>query len=196
MIIISKLRLMFWILILKTIDDFDIKMMDNIVEEVFDQNQFFLDIKKNECNLIAYTDGACSGNPGPGGWGVVFVGGEQKFCVSGNNNHTTNNRMELIAAIQAIEISKKYVSQMSIVTDSTYIKNGITLWIKSWIANNWRTSSKTEVKNKDLWIHLYDLCKNINVNWSWVKGHSGNKFNDDADFLATQAIVGVFMNNE
>ncbi len=135
-----------------------------------------------------YTDGACSGNPGPGGWGaVIFDQNKKQRNISGNINNTTNNRMELIAPIMALKKIKNK-SEVTIFTDSVYVKNGITEWIKKWKKNGWKNSNKKPVKNKDLWIKLDDLCYKNKVTWRWIKGHSTNKFNNLADELATQAI--------
>ena len=122
-----------------------------------------------------YTDGACSGNPGPGGWGaVIFDEKDKQNNISGKVKETTNNRMELVAPIMAL---KKIRSKSDVVifTDSTYVKNGITEWIKKWEKNNWKNSKKEPVKNKDLWIKLDNLCKDNKIIWKWVKGHSNNK---------------------
>ena len=135
-----------------------------------------------------YTDGACSGNPGPGGWGaVIFDEKEKQYNISGNVKDTTNNRMELMAPIMALKKIKS-MSNVMIFTDSTYVKNGITEWIKKWEKNGWKSSSKKPVKNKDLWIKLNDLCQKNKVQWKWIKGHSNNKSNNLADELATEAI--------
>jgi ribonuclease HI len=135
-----------------------------------------------------YTDGACSGNPGPGGWGaVIFDEKEKQYNISGNVKDTTNNRMELMAPIMALKKIKS-MSNVMIFTDSTYVKNGITEWIKKWEKNGWKSSSKKPVKNKDLWIKLNDLCQKNKVQWKWIKGHSSNKYNNLADELATEAI--------
>ena len=135
-----------------------------------------------------YTDGACSGNPGPGGWGaVIFDEKKRQDNISGKVKDTTNNRMELMAAIMALK-KIKYKSDITIFTDSTYVKNGITEWIKKWQKNEWKSSNKKPVKNKDLWIKLNNLCQKNKVIWKWVKGHSNNKYNDLADELATLAI--------
>ena len=137
---------------------------------------------------IIYTDGACSGNPGPGGWGaVIFDEREKQNNISGKVKDTTNNRMELTAPIMALKKIKSK-SHITIFTDSTYVKNGITEWIKKWEKNGWKNSNKKPVKNKDLWIKLNDLCQKNKVIWKWVKGHSDNKYNTLADELATQAI--------
>ena len=135
-----------------------------------------------------YTDGACSGNPGPGGWGVViFDSNNKQKNISGSVKNTTNNRMELSAAIKALE-NIKTSSEITIYTDSIYVKNGITEWILKWKKNEWRNSNKKPVKNKDLWVKLDGLCKQNKIKWKWVKGHSNNKYNNLADELATQAI--------
>ena len=135
-----------------------------------------------------YTDGACSGNPGPGGWGAVIFdpNGKQKN-ISGSEKNTTNNRMELLAAIMSLKKIKSN-SEVIIFTDSTYVKNGITEWMKNWKKNGWKNSSKKPVKNKDLWEKLDKLCEANSVSWKWVKGHSINEFNNLADELATKAI--------
>ena len=135
-----------------------------------------------------YTDGACSGNPGPGGWGaVIFDEREKQNNISGKAKETTNNRMELMAPIMALKKTKSK-SDITIFTDSTYVKNGITEWIKKWEQNGWKNSNRKPVKNKDLWIKLNELCQKNKVIWKWVKGHSNNKYNILADKLATQAI--------
>ena len=135
-----------------------------------------------------YTDGACSGNPGPGGWGaVIFDQDDKQKNISGGEKNTTNNRMELLAAIMSLKKIKSN-SEVIIFTDSTYVKNGITEWMKKWKKNGWKNSNKKPVKNKDLWIKLDRLCETNSVSWEWVKGHSTNKYNNLADELATKAI--------
>jgi len=135
-----------------------------------------------------YTDGACSGNPGPGGWGaVIFDQNQNQKNIAGKEINTTNNRMELMAPIMALKKIKSD-SKVTIFTDSTYVKNGITEWIKKWEKNGWKNSSKKPIKNKDLWIKLNNLCLKNKITWKWVKGHSANKFNNLADKLATEAI--------
>ena len=135
-----------------------------------------------------YTDGACSGNPGPGGWGaVIFDQDDKQRNISGSEKNTTNNRMELLAAIMSLKKIKSN-SEVVIFTDSTYVKNGITEWMKNWKKNGWKNSNKKPVKNKDLWVKLDKLCEVNNVSWKWVKGHSTNEFNNLADELATKAI--------
>ena len=131
-----------------------------------------------------YTDGACSGNPGKGGWAAIIL---NEKCIqsklSGSENSTTNNRMELTAPIMALNKIKKK-SEITIYTDSKYVKDGITSWIKKWKLNNWKNSNKKKVKNKDLWIKLDNSCRKHNVIWRWVKAHAGNKFNNLVDELA------------
>jgi len=135
-----------------------------------------------------YTDGACSGNPGPGGWGaVIFDNDNNQTNISGKEKNTTNNRMEILAAIMALKKIKSN-SQITIYTDSTYVKNGITEWMFNRKKNDWKTASKKPVKNKDLWIKLDKLCEKNKVSWKWVKGHATNKYNNLADQLATSAI--------
>ncbi len=140
-----------------------------------------------------YTDGACVGNPGPGGWAAVIIFDNKKEELLGGEKLTTNNRMELTAAIMALEyFSKKEKKQLSlkqvkIFTDSIYLKDGITVWINKWEKNNWKTADKKNVKNIDLWKKLQDLVKIIPVEWNWVKGHSNDPINELADKLAKQA---------
>ena len=135
-----------------------------------------------------YTDGACSGNPGPGGWAaIILVDDKIKNEISGSENSTTNNKMELLAPIKAIQKLKKK-SEISIYTDSTYVRDGITTWIKKWEKNGWKSSSNQPIKNKDLWLELNKLCLEHKVSWNWVEGHSNNEFNNLADKLATEAV--------
>lgn len=134
-----------------------------------------------------YTDGACSGNPGPGGWGVLMIwkGHEKELC--GGETQTTNNRMELMAAIQGLEALKRNVP-VRIHTDSTYVRDGITRWIHAWKANGWKTSAKKPVKNAELWQRLEEAQKGHDVTWHWVKGHAGHPENERADALARQGM--------
>ena len=135
-----------------------------------------------------YTDGACSGNPGPGGWGaVILFGKEKQHNISGKVKETTNNRMELTAPIMALKKIKSK-SDVVIFTDSTYVKNGITEWIKKWEKNGWKNANKKPVKNKDLWVELNKATEKKLIFWKWVKAHAGNKYNELADKLATEAI--------
>ena len=131
-----------------------------------------------------YTDGACSGNPGKGGWAAIKKKEKSiQSNVSGGENRTTNNRMELMAPIMALNKIKKS-SEIIIYTDSKYVKDGITEWIKKWKLNNWKSANKKPVKNKDLWIKLDNSCQKHKVTWKWVKAHAGNKFNNLVDELA------------
>ncbi len=138
--------------------------------------------------LFAYTDGACSGNPGPGGWGVLMIAREGGAVVkerelSGGEPATTNNRMELMAAISALEALSRDVA-ITIVTDSAYVKNGVTEWIHSWKRNGWRTAAKAPVKNAELWQRLDAAQARHKVTWKWIKGHAGHAENERADALA------------
>ena len=135
-----------------------------------------------------YTDGACSGNPGPGGWAVIIlINNEVKDMFFGSEKNTTNNQMELMAPIKAIQKFKKK-SEISIFTDSTYVRDGITTWIKQWEKNGWKTASKKPVKNKDLWKKLKNLSSKHSIKWVWVKGHAQDKYNNLVDELAQRAI--------
>ena len=127
-----------------------------------------------------YTDGACSGNPGKGGWAAIILNDKSQINISGSENNTTNNRMELMATIMALKKIKKK-SEIIIYTDSKYVKNGITDWIKKWKTNNWKSSNRKPVKNKDLWVKLDNCCSKHTVIWKWVKAHAGNEFNNIAD---------------
>ena len=131
-----------------------------------------------------YTDGACSGNPGKGGWAAIILDNHlNQSSISGSESNTTNNRMELLAAIMALKKIKKK-SDVTIFTDSKYVKDGITDWIKKWKLNNWKGSNKKPVKNKDLWIKLDNSCLKHKVTWKWVKAHAGSEYNNLADKLA------------
>ena len=145
--------------------------------------------------LIAYTDGACSGNPGPGGWGVLLIAREGETVLkerelSGGEADTTNNRMELLAAITALETLER-PSSLTIVTDSAYVKNGVTGWIHGWKRNGWKTADRKPVKNVDLWQRLETALAPHRVSWHWVKGHDGHPENERADKLAVEAIKQV-----
>ena len=134
-----------------------------------------------------YTDGACSGNPGIGGWGVVILVDSEEIELKGGDHNTTNNKMELTAAIKALEYFEQR-KDLIIYTDSKYVKDGIESWIINWKQNGWKTSTKKPVKNKEMWIALDDLIKKHNINWKWVKGHAGDKYNEKADYLARRYI--------
>ena len=133
-----------------------------------------------------YTDGSCLSNPGNGGWAAIInINGEIKK-ISGNEKNTTNNRMELMAPINALKnINSK--DPIEIFTDSKYVKNGITEWINTWVLNNWKTSKKENVKNKDLWLELHKLNQSLNIKWNWVKAHAGDPLNEEVDMLAKKA---------
>ncbi len=137
--------------------------------------------------LTVYTDGACSGNPGPGGWGALLLYGDKEKELSGGEKETTNNRMELMAAIRALEALKS-PCEVNLYTDSTYVRSGITQWIHGWKKNGWRTADKKPVKNADLWQALEAAANVHKVQWHWVKGHSGDVNNDRVDALAVAAI--------
>ena len=133
-----------------------------------------------------YTDGSCMSNPGNGGWAAIInINGKVKK-ISGNEKNTTNNRMELMAPINALKnINSK--DPIEIFTDSKYVKNGITEWINTWVLNNWKTSKKEDVKNKDLWLELHKLNQSLSVKWNWVKAHAGDPLNEEVDMLAKKA---------
>ena len=135
-----------------------------------------------------YTDGACSGNPGPGGWGAILVAKMNKHVISekeiyGGEYNTTNNRMELMAAINGLSALTK-PSDVTIITDSKYLKDGMTKWLAQWTANNWRNSKNKEIKNIDLWKQMYSLSRTHQISWMWVKGHNNHEQNEKADYLA------------
>jgi len=134
-----------------------------------------------------YTDGACRGNPGPGGWGVLLRSGEHEKQLHGGEKHTTNNRMEMMAVIEGLK-SLKQQGQIKIVTDSKYVLNGVTQWMPNWKKNNWKTAAKKPVKNVDLWQQLDELLQGHEVQWQWVKGHSGHPENELVDQLANVGI--------
>ena len=134
-----------------------------------------------------YTDGSCLSNPGNGGWAAIINIDGNIDKISGCEKNTTNNKMELMATIKALQKIKKNKKKVEIYTDSKYVKLGITEWIHKWIRNNWQTSKKEPVKNKELWIQLYDLTTTLEINWIWVKAHAGNPLNEEVDFLAKKA---------
>ena len=137
--------------------------------------------------VTIYTDGACSGNPGKGGWGAILIYAKEKKYMSGSKQLTTNNQMELTATIEALKAILK-PSNIALYTDSQYVKNGITSWIFNWKKNGWKTANKKPVANKDLWIELEKYVDFHSVNWFWVKGHSGDHYNEIADKLAVKAM--------
>jgi len=135
----------------------------------------------------AFTDGACRGNPGPGGWGAILRHAGRERELSGGEADTTNNRMELTAAIRALEALKQCCS-VDLYTDSVYVRSGITEWLPVWQARGWRTANRKPVKNQDLWLRLAELVKTHEVRWHWVKGHSGHPENERADALANRGL--------
>ncbi|MBL4906330.1 MAG: ribonuclease HI [Sneathiella sp.] len=139
--------------------------------------------------VVIYTDGACSGNPGPGGWGALleYNGNSKEIC--GGESETTNNRMELTAAIRSLNELKR-PSNVELHTDSTYVKDGITKWMANWKKNGWKTAAKKPVKNKELWEQLDEAIARHTIDWRWVKGHAGNRGNEKADDLANQGMDG------
>ena len=137
--------------------------------------------------ITIYTDGACRGNPGPGGWGAILRHNNAEKELYGGEKDTTNNRMELVATIEALKALKKHC-EVELHTDSTYVKNGIQQWLANWKKNNWKTASRKPVKNQDLWEALDQQAQRHKVNWHWVKGHSGDPGNERADELANLGI--------
>lgn len=144
-------------------------------------------MKNNNCRVELHTDGACSGNPGPGGWGALLRFGKQEKTLSGGARQTTNNKMELMAVIKGLEHLKRGC-EVELFTDSTYVLKGATEWLSGWKAKAWKNSAGKPVKNQDLWEQLDIAMQRHNINWHWVKGHSGNIDNDRADELARMAI--------
>jgi len=141
-----------------------------------------------EQRIIIHTDGACSGNPGPGGWGAILEWGDHKREIKGGEPHTTNNRMELMAAISALEALKRSCT-VDLHTDSQYLRDGIMKWIHGWKRNGWKTADKKPVKNVDLWQRLEQALSRHKVRWHWVRGHAGHDLNERADQLAREAIA-------
>lgn len=144
----------------------------------------------NKKEVIIYTDGACSGNPGPGGWAAILLFQSQRKEIFGREENTTNNKMELIAVINGLKALQTFCS-VDLYTDSLYIKNGITEWINKWKVNGWKTSNKKPVKNMELWKELDDVANQHYINWKWVKAHNGDKYNEEADMLARKAIINA-----
>jgi ribonuclease HI len=141
-------------------------------------------------HVVVHTDGACSGNPGPGGWGAILQWGDQQRELKGGEAHTTNNRMELTAAIMALEALKRPCT-VDIHTDSEYLRQGVTGWIHNWKRNGWKTADRKPVKNVDLWQRLEAALAHHKINWHWVRGHSGHDLNERADELARAAIAEI-----
>lgn len=144
----------------------------------------------NSKKIEIYTDGACSGNPGPGGWGAILIYGDHRKEIKGGEDNTTNNRMELMAAIQALNLLKQQ-SHVDLYTDSNYVRQGITDWIINWKRNGWRNAQKKPVKNADLWQELDTARTQHDVTWHWVKGHAGHPENERADELARQGMAEI-----
>jgi len=138
--------------------------------------------------VLIYTDGACRGNPGPGGWGAVLISGEHVKEICGGELATTNNRMELTAACEALEVLKK-PCKVELHTDSQYVRTGISEWLSIWKGRGWKTQSKGKVKNEDLWRRLDEARLRHNVDWRWVKGHAGHELNERADGLARRGML-------
>ena len=141
-------------------------------------------------HVTVFTDGACSGNPGPGGWGAILKFGGTEKELKGGEAHTTNNRMELMAAIQGLHALKR-PCRVTLSTDSQYVMQGLTKWIHGWQKNGWKTADKKPVKNADLWLALLDVAKQHRIQWVWVKGHAGHPDNERADKLASDAALAV-----
>jgi len=136
-----------------------------------------------------YTDGSCIGNPGKGGWAAIIINNGKKKIISGSENYTTNNRMEIIAVIKALHTIK--LKQATLITDSQYVKNGIEIWIHKWKDNGWMTAEKKPVKNKDLWTKLDKIQKTKKIKWEWVKGHSSDKLNNEVDRIAREQAESI-----
>lgn len=169
-------------------------MNDNFEIEDIGFSEFLKNLRPND-KIEIYTDGSCIGNPGPGGWAGVFIFRDKRSNISGFENNTTNNRMELMAAIESVKNTPNDV-YATIYTDSTYVKNGVTTWVKTWKNNNWRSTSGKSVKNQDLWTKLIEEVEKKHIEWVWVKGHADCVNNNNADFVARSAIVSSYMEKE
>jgi ribonuclease HI len=146
-----------------------------------------MDKKLADSEIIIYTDGACSGNPGPGGWGALLEHNGKRKELDGGETQTTNNRMELTAAIEALNALNR-PSQVALHTDSTYVKDGVTKWMQGWKKNGWKTAARKPVKNQDLWTLLDEAIARHTISWHWVKGHAGHPGNEKADELANKGM--------
>ncbi|XP_011861209.1 PREDICTED: ribonuclease H1-like [Vollenhovia emeryi] len=145
-------------------------------------------LKMSKKEVIIYTDGACSGNPGAGGWAAIILFQDYRKDIYGREENTTNNKMELTAVVNGLK-ALKFSCNINLYTDSLYIKHGITEWINKWKVNGWKTSNKKSVKNMELWKELDNVASQHEIDWKWVKAHSGNKYNEEADSLARKAII-------
>lgn len=144
------------------------------------------DLLNSKPQVTIYTDGGCRPNPGPGGYGVLLIYGDQQKELSGGSTSTTNNQMELTAACVALEALKE-PCKVTLYTDSEYVKKGITTWMKDWVRNGWKTASRQPVKNQDLWQRLHEATQRHDITWKWVRGHAGHAYNELVDQLATRA---------
>jgi ribonuclease HI len=161
--------------------------------ETIDALQKLNDLEKNALpDVTIYTDGACSGNPGPGGWGAVVCYLNLESDLKGGTHQTTNNRMEMMAAIQGLK-AVPLKAKVTIYTDSMYLRDGITRWMINWKKNGWKTADKKPVKNQDLWLELDQLLTTQEITWQWVKGHAGHEYNERADALARQGVIAQRM---
>ena len=138
-------------------------------------------------SVVIYTDGSCQGNPGPGGWAAILSAKDREKIVSGHEKYTTNNRMELMAAVEALRLLKR-TCDIKLYTDSTYLKQGMSIWINNWRKNGWRGADKKPIKNQDLWLALDELASRHRVEWHWVKAHCGHEPNERVDRLAKAAL--------
>jgi ribonuclease HI len=166
-------------------------VVENVAVKKVEVDEFIRELNDGD-SVSVYTDGACSGNPGPGGWGSVLILKQIKTMLSGFDAATTNNRMELLAVIEALRVLPKNI-KISLYTDSSYVQNGITKWIDKWRTTNWISSAGVPVKNQDLWQLLLEVSNGKDIEWILVKGHSGCSYNEDADSLAKSAIVSSIM---
>ncbi|MBR6912911.1 MAG: ribonuclease HI [Treponema sp.] len=169
------------------------KLAENKVDKSSESKNVQPKTANSDGSIVIYTDGGCHGNPGPGGWGIVVIADGEARSLSGGEKITTNNRMELLAAINALSVFANTPSfcgrKIVLNTDSKYVKNGITSWISGWKKNGWKTSKKTDVLNRDLWETLDNLNESVKPEWSWVKGHAGIEYNEKCDQLCQEEIA-------